>query len=111
MIAEQIIRDALLNLDCACADNVDKGRVCCLHGGLAALAELTAFRREWADRFGFLAEKNPRDSRASINEVADLINAASEYRYRGGRMQVINYMVRDGAIEQNYADDVVRLFD
>lgn len=36
------------------------------------------FRQEWADRFGFLAEKHPRDSIESIDEVACILGGSVE---------------------------------
>ena len=39
----------------------------------AEVQQLKAFRKEWSDRFGFLATKNPRDSFASIDEVASIL--------------------------------------
>ena len=35
--------------------------------------EFEKFKKEWADRFGFLAVKNPRDSFESIDEVATIL--------------------------------------
>lgn len=38
------------------------------------ILQLEAFVAEWSDRFGFLADENPRDSIESIDEVADILN-------------------------------------
>ena len=42
------------------------------------LADLRKFKQEWSDRFGFLAVQNPRDSFASIDEVATILYERKE---------------------------------
>lgn len=41
------------------------------------IENLRAFKKEWIERFGFMAENNPPDSIEAIDEVATLLNAKS----------------------------------
>lgn len=77
--------------------DLDKVDADALKWACTHLTEAAVFRLEWSARFGFLADKYPRDSFASIDEVACMFHERMNASFTKEQIEAACEAYADGA--------------